>query len=199
MKVENRIDWIVQRCKGKDVLDVGCVGGENSYKDADWLHGAIREHAKTILGIDNNLKAVRKLQKLGYNTKYADAENFDLHRKFDVLIGGELIEHLNNPGLFLGCARRHLRKNGYLVLTTPNARHPNLWSRDGIKEMETHVSLYAMQLLKQLLSRHGFNVVKEQYLEGRPTSLKGKLYVKLLRFSPKWALTLGVVAEKRKR
>ena len=136
---------------------------------------------------------------MGYNDIiYGDAENFSLGKKFDVVFAGELIEHLSNPGLFLRCAKRHLRENGKLVLTTPNARHPLHWIKDRASS-PYHVQLYNMQILRQLLQRNGFNHVEGYYLEGNPRSLKGKLYLKLvLPFFPKFALRLGIVARVNK-
>ena len=44
-----------------------------------------------------------------------------LGRKFDVIVTGEILEHLPNQGLFLENAERHLKKKGVQILTTPNA------------------------------------------------------------------------------
>jgi 2-polyprenyl-3-methyl-5-hydroxy-6-metoxy-1,4-benzoquinol methylase len=109
MKVEDRLRWIVRQCRRKNVLDVGCVGEATQYNHPEWLHGLIRKHAKSILGIDYNMEGIKRLQKAGYNVKFSDAENFSLSCKFDIIVASELIEHLSNPGLFLKCARSHLR------------------------------------------------------------------------------------------
>lgn len=43
-----------------------------------------------------------------------------LNRQFDAIVAMEIIEHLENPWHFFREARRLLRKNGKLIVTTPN-------------------------------------------------------------------------------
>ena len=103
-----------------------------------------------------------------------------------------LIEHLSNPGKFLDCAKRHLRRKGYLLLTTPNARHPQLWLVQ--KFNPNHVQLYSLKILRNLLKRHGFEIVSSCPLRGKYTTLGGKIYGNFIRiFSP--SLYFGVVAK----
>ena len=200
MKVENRVEWVIKQCKGKDVLDVGPCGfswlPNLDWLKRNWVHAVIARSAKFVVGIDTYKRGIERARKFGYNDiVYANAENFSLGRKFDVIFAGELIEHLSNPGLFLRCAKEHLRGGGKLVLTTPNARHPQRWIR-GKAMSPHHVQLYTMQVLRQLLRLNGFGNIKEYYLEGNIRTLKGKLYAKLfLPLFPKFALTLGVVAK----
>ena len=186
--------WVAQQCRGKDVLDVGCVGGGVSHDHPCWLHGKIKQHARSVLGIDINLREVRKLQRLGYNVEYANAEGFSIKRKFDVIVAGELIGNLSNPGLFLDCARRHLRKNGRLVLTVTNARHFY-----GFMDVDvgSSVQLYNFTVLKRLLKRHGFEIIQgPKYFSGEPKNLRGKLYENLFaRIFPQFSLYFGVVAK----
>ncbi|MCV4607588.1 hypothetical protein OFB74_32295, partial [Escherichia coli] len=47
--------------------------------------------------------------------------NVPLERTFDVIVAGEIIEHLNNPGLFLSGVRRFMHRDSKLVTTTINA------------------------------------------------------------------------------
>lgn len=120
-----RIERITALVKGKQVLDIGCVDHHVSKAaDKDWLHRHIRDHAAFVLGLDHERSAVEALAAVGHNIIYGNAEDFALERTFDLVVAAELIEHLNNPGLFLTCARRHLREGGQLVLTTPNPFYP---------------------------------------------------------------------------
>lgn len=204
MKVENRIEWIARQCRGKDVLDVGPCGfswrPDLSWFKKEWVHSVIQENARSVLGIDISKEGIERARRFGYNDIiYADAENFSLGKKFDVVFAGELIEHLSNPGLFLRHAKKHLRRGGKLVLTTPNARHPHRWIFDETMTSPYHLQLYTMQVLKQLLRANGFGKIEEYYLEENTRTLKGKLYTKLfLPLFPKFACALGVVARVRK-
>lgn len=203
IKVENRTEWIAEQVRNKDVLDVGPCGfswmTRPNWFERDWVHVIIVRNARSVLGIDTYKKGIERAKKFGYhNIIYGDAENFELDRKFDVVFAGELIEHLSNPGLFLHCAKKHLRSDGKLVLTTPNARHPQRWIRERAMSPQ-HVQLYTMQVLRQLLQANGFGRIREYYLEGNMRTIKGKLFTKLfLPFFPKFALALGVVAKAKK-
>lgn len=187
-----RANFIAKIVKGKDILDVGACGESTNIGNEKWLHRIIAEHASSVLGLDSNLKAVKRAQTC-FNILYGNAENFsfNFNRKFDVVVAGELIEHLSNPGLFLECAKRHLRRNGLLLITTPNLRNiPHLlnwrWGPD-----HDHVCVHNEHTLSNLLARHGFKVIYKTYMD-IPNTFKGKIF---LRFFPFLALCLVVVAK----
>lgn len=77
-------------------------------------------------------------------------------------VAGELIEHILNPGLFLNCARTHLKDDGKLVLTTPNANCLIYFLENLLlgKEIDNpdHVAIYTATTLSLLLKKCGFVV-----------------------------------------
>ena len=114
-------DFIGALVIGKKVLDVGCVQhSAGKARDETWLHRFIAENASSVLGIDILEKDVQHLASQGYRVICADAIRVELPEKFDVIVAGELIEHLNSPGPFLANMRRHLAPDGVIVITTPN-------------------------------------------------------------------------------
>ncbi len=185
--LKKRVEWIVSKCIKREVLDVGCVGKSGI------IHSKIAKVAKECVGIDIDVEKVKMMRRLGYNVIVADAENFSLNRKFDVIVAGELIEHLSNPGLFLDCVRKHLKKTGYLVLTTPNARALRIFLNKPFTS--EHVQLYNLRALTNLLQRHGFQVTSIQFFWSDAKNLLGKLYDQLfVRFFPGFAVWFGVTA-----
>lgn len=165
-----RVLEIQKVCRGKSVLDIGCVDhSANTEKNDIWLHKKIKLVAKDLVGLDYEKKEIEKLNKKGYNIIYGDAENFDLGRKFDVIVAGELIEHLFNPGRFLDSVKRHMHKNSILIFTTPNAfayrRMIGSFFWGSLKENVEHVAYYSDTTVKQLLLRKGFKNVEIKYLE----------------------------------
>ncbi|MFD1585894.1 class I SAM-dependent methyltransferase [Halorientalis brevis] len=120
--MNSRIPAILDRVSPEDVvLDVGCVqhSVENENNE-NWLHKRLSDICREVVGIDVLEEDIRILQERGYTVKHQNAEQFGLDRDFDVIVAGELIEHLANPGKFLDCARAHLKPDGRLLLTTPN-------------------------------------------------------------------------------
>lgn len=110
------LEWVT----GPDVLDVGCAGHVPEPESPYWLHGVLEKRFPGVVGIDIHEENILRLKEMGYrNLHIASAEDFKLHRKFDTIVCGELIEHLSNPKGFLLQCRRHLKPEGRIVLTTP--------------------------------------------------------------------------------
>ena len=175
-----RKDKIVELCRGKVVLHLGCVQHSGLWRkklrEDDWLHKKIAEVAKELVGFDylkSEVEAIRK--ELGYECYFANVMNLEdvkLDKKFDVIVCGELIEHLENPGLMLDGIKRFMHKDSVLVITTPNP-----WSLNRLKLIKRgiledkwlnkeHVAWYSYQTLKQLLERKGYEEVFYDYYYG---------------------------------
>lgn len=117
-------EWIVGMARGARVLDVGCI--DHSVQTAldlgeGWLHRRLRGVAETVVGLDLLADAANELTaEHGFDIRVGDAESFDLGERFDLIVAGDLIEHLSNPGRFLECSAAHLEPEGRVVITTPN-------------------------------------------------------------------------------
>lgn len=125
----DRISKIVTRVPPTaTVLDVGCVRHDldsqacRNPDPGDFLHADLRRRAEAVVGLDLVESEVKRMQKAGYDVRVGNAETFELDCRFDVIVAGELVEHLSNPGLFLDRCREHLSEGGRLILTTPNPR-----------------------------------------------------------------------------
>lgn len=178
---EHRWPFIEQYVEGKTVLDIGSaelIGTEKRSEENNAIYNRIKRVADSVLGVELSEEQSRILIARGYNIVQGDAETFELDQKFDVVVAGELIEHLSNPGLFLDNARRHLVPGGFLVLTTPNrfsARDFMSAFRRNIipgysKPIAKHVMYFDENCLTDLLNRHGFarHVIAYYQWVGRP-------------------------------
>ena len=104
--VANRIDYIKQLAAGKSVLDVGIVDHLIGHQHSlSWLHGQLASVASKILGVDILPEAVEQLKTEGYNVRLYDVTKQPLDEKFDLIVVGEVIEHLNNPGSLFESAK----------------------------------------------------------------------------------------------
>lgn len=105
-----------QLVQGKAVLDVGCGVGYGSQRLAQM-------GAKSVTAFDISADAVAHAQAFyahpGLTYTVADAEAFDLGRKFDVVTCFEMIEHVKHPDRVLACIARHLADGGIVVASTP--------------------------------------------------------------------------------
>jgi SAM-dependent methyltransferase len=100
---------------GLRVLDLGC------------RDGALTQHyvaGNTVVGMDVDSEALARISEdLGIETVWGDAEDrlpFP-HESFDVVVAGELLEHLAEPSTVVSEARRVLAANGAFVGSVPNA------------------------------------------------------------------------------
>jgi len=102
-----RQSYILDAVAGKRVLDIGCVAADELME----LHKQIRTAASDCVGMDI-VAADGVVQ--------ADAQDFDFDEPFEVIVAGEVIEHLGNVKGFLDSIFRNLVPGGRLIITTPN-------------------------------------------------------------------------------
>lgn len=107
------------------------------------------------------------------NSNFADNFSQD---GYDLVIAIEIIEHLENPWLFLREIRKVLRKGGVLILTTPNVDslldrlvyltdgHPFYFGAKGYVNSGGHITMVPDWLLRLVAGKAGFNHVE---LNGR--------------------------------
>lgn len=187
--IVNRVEWVAKQCVGRDVLDVGFIGGGEYLR----LHREIVKNARRVIGIDNDIQALSRAPKCNDKCThlYANAQSFSFNRKFDVIVAGEIIEHLQNPDAFLKSAYNCLRKEGRLIITTPNANNPFV-SRNKVG----HIRLYNPKELVILLSKHSFKVKSVQYFEGEARTFRGKVYEIFVHILAFLAIDFGVIAKR---
>ena len=120
-----KIDFILEHCRGRRVLDVGCVQHtwEQSHRNPNWLHRKIREVSAGCVGVDYLTGDVDRLRSLGYDIVTGDVLHDDPPGTFDVVVLGDLIEHLENPLRVLEYAAAALEPGGKTLVTTPNATY----------------------------------------------------------------------------
>src|SRR5262249_21263739 len=104
-------------------LDLGCV--DEGARELGALHRAVARDASACVGIDSDRAGVAALVGDGYDVLVGDitaAPTDDVRERgpFDVIVAGELIEHLDTPGALFRFAVPLLAAGGHLVLTTPN-------------------------------------------------------------------------------
>lgn len=170
--VVNKVAFIQSKCRGKAVLDLGCIrhDAEFAIKDPNWLHKRIREVAGQVVGVDYLREEVDRLRALGYEVVWGDVTRpLNIHRRFDIIVAGDLIEHLQNfEGFFENCCRL-LQPGGELIITTPNPFFAGQFHYVSLKNNfiinPEHTCWIDPQALAQLASRFGFGISEVHYLK----------------------------------
>ncbi|MBK27227.1 MAG: hypothetical protein CMO77_00160 [Verrucomicrobiales bacterium] len=190
--IPNRLDVIADLVRDREVLDLGVVDARVARGNAEErfertgkiLFFELAEINPNIVGLDLDSEGVEVLKQRGYNAVCGDVHVVDLDRKFDTIIAGEIIEHLDNPGQFLCNMFRHLKPGGRLVVSTPNPfyakQRGKIW-RHGLPQVhEEHTCWFDPITLNHLLNRSGFTTLESywinphgQFIKTWPRKLRG--------------------------
>lgn len=211
--VFDRWEFIKKIVENKEVLDFGCaelVGTTNNpEKKERWLHGKIKKIAKKLVGVEISEEQSEALRKKGFEIITGNAEIVEINDKFDVIMAGELIEHLSNPGIFLDRVKNFLREEGKLILTTPNRFNfllfcKSFWNNSiptYEKEIAKHVFYFDENSLKDLLIRHEYYIEDVAYYQSfgkNYDKFLDSFWIKLIaKFRPAFLRGLIVVAKKK--
>lgn len=192
---------------GDRVLDVGFWGQGVSAADPNWPHRLLLDRGAHVWGIDLEYDDA-PLPQDASRYRRASAESFDFGgERFDVVFAGDLIEHLPNPGLFLGAAAAHLAPGGRLVVTTPSAFNLfNLFEKLSKREPTVnpdHTCYFNERTLRQLFAKCGWSVDDVRFVytlgvkkhrESWKKKIQNVLYRALAAVTDKFAETIVVVA-----
>ena len=136
--------------KGKKVLDLGCRDGTIT---------KFYTEGNEVIGIDIDRTALELCGKnLGIKTLWIDLNNETLPfaaQSFDVVIAGELLEHLYHPQLLIKEAHRALRKEGLFLGSVPNSFHLKnrvLFLLGRYFEDRTHFHQFSRRNIEEFLS-----------------------------------------------
>lgn len=189
IQLVQRLDTLKGYCAGKKVLHLGCTNYPYTQPAIDsgtLLHFELEQIASDLYGFDFDQDGIDILLNHGSkNIHRADLEHLedvDLNQTFDVIVAGEMIEHLNNPGLFLEGIKRFMGPGTILIITTINAYcgmrffQYGLTKRYGRNEPvhPDHVAYYSYATLNVIIKRYGLDVTDFMFYDlgndHRPTT-----------------------------
>jgi SAM-dependent methyltransferase len=164
---------------GRRVLDLGC------------RYGALTEYyaeGNEVVGVDIDREALEHAEaRLGIQALWADLDYplAFMDATFDVVVIGELLEHIREPERLIEQAHRVLRPGGALVGSTPNGfrlknrlrflagRHPEL--------DPTHLHLFSPADIRGLLA--AFVEPQLRFVAGRFTRFHPRLFANVIFFT----------------
>jgi hypothetical protein len=152
--VVDRPHYIVEKCRGKKVLDIGGSGPMSQWlKNIASTTTVDRQDADICLNVERD----------------------DLPQgEYDIILCGEILEHLSNAGAFLDKLHKY---NLPIIITVPNAFGNNR-ARVGIENVnKEHVAWYSYYTLKVLIERHGFTLYEWYWYNGKPYTAEGIIFV----------------------
>jgi len=169
----DRKNYILTQCKDKKVLHLGCRG--DSPKTSGF-HEDIIAVAEIVYGID--IVEMDCPNFVQMDLEKDDWVDYFKDKEIDVIVASEIIEHLNNAGMFLEKVHRFGLP---VIITVPNAHCQTQYSllRVGIEyDNASHVAKYSYHTMKNLLDRHDFEIKWFAWLNWFvPYYSKGLLFV----------------------
>jgi len=172
----------IQQCGGGKVLHLGCTDAPftaQKLKQGRLLHRKMCEwvakHASntTVVGVDIDPDGLRILREA---MPESDIRKVDAHtlkpllddnpEGFDLIIAGDIIEHLDNPGCFLDSCGEVLSENGVLYISTVNALSIVRFAKSLFRYEVVHpdhTAYYSHKTLERLLHMKGYRVTEKGY------------------------------------
>jgi len=151
----------------KNILDIGCHDGT--------FLSLVENRRNNFFGLDANSWAIEQSRKKGIDARqyFFDDESslpYD-DNFFDIIVAGEIIEHIFDTDFFLEEVRRVLKPQGKLLISTPNLASlgRRLFLFFGVSPLVElspnepgsvgHIRYFTFKTLKDLLKKHGFKTL----------------------------------------
>lgn len=155
--------------KNPNILDIGCGWGQ--------FLEILQEKKINYLGIDTTEEAIKICRSKNLNCQRIDSVNLAKKQqaKYSAITCFQVIEHLTNPLPLLFSLKKLLKKNGLLLLTTPNNDTPlrkilcSCWS---VYNTDSHFVFFNQKTVLNTLMQAGFNKTSAKIDKLRFLSLK---------------------------
>lgn len=151
------------------LLEIGCGSGADllSMKDKGW----------DVVGVDFDALAVSNATNKGLDVRLGQLSNQGFaDESFDAIVMSHVIEHVPDPGKLAKECLKMLKRDGILVLLTPNAdsaMHSRYGSNWVCIDVPRHLQVFTPGSLSALAERAGFRSVVTS------TSMNGFVYEEL--------------------
>jgi len=136
---------------GKDVLELGCGIGT--------LLEKIKDHENNVTGLDISEYAIDHIKKKGMNGLVSDLPDISLEdESFDIVLGVELFEHIEDTEELLRQSFRVCKKGGIVIFTVPN-------NSDASNESDEDIDIYNPNSMKKLFKDFSDTIKIEEYVD----------------------------------
>jgi SAM-dependent methyltransferase len=143
-----KVKLILNLVEGKKILDIGCGSG--------LLSKTLQDKNYDVVVIDNDNKAIEIAKKKGITGFVADIDGWQTDEKFDCIILGDVLEHIDDDKSVMRKVHGILKPNGCIVVNVP--AYQVLFGKHDIAL--GHKRRYSNKELKSKLQDSGFEIEK---------------------------------------
>jgi|GEM_PF-6601929 len=151
--------------RNKRVLEIGTSTG--------YVTKVLKDRGNQVIGVEIDEDAGAIARQYCESMIIGDVENLNLDAfldpaSIDVILMGDILEHLRWPGRLLSKIKKYLKHDGYLVVSLPNVCHGdlilNLFNNDfkytsmGLLD-ETHLRFFGKRNIYSIFFKNGYNIV----------------------------------------
>ena len=169
----------------RDILDIGCANG---------LFGQMLKKRQrcVVTGIECDTELVNMAKARLDNVINGDIEEIidrEILGRFDCILCGDLLEHINNPWKVVGALKRHLKNGGLFIASVPNVANwaivyemlKGRWDYVPFTILSgTHIRFFTRESLKELFEDGGYRIT-EIYFQGFEVPAKGAEFIGVLK------------------
>lgn len=139
----------IRDLKRKKILEFGCGLGQNIY--------GLSKLGVDVSGYDISKFSLDFCKKKGIKT----ISDMKKAKKFDVIFSRHVLEHVRDPFETLEMLKRHLNKNGLLILILPCERHRRCELKP---DVHRHLFSWNFRTINNLLDAAGYKVIENKML-----------------------------------
>lgn len=163
------------------VLDLGCGNGSLSH--------AIAQQGYEVIGVDNSPQGVAIASQSFPECQFIQADIYDLQHpellhSFDIVLAVEVIEHLLYPKELIRVAKKCLKPDGRLIITTPYHSYLKNLALAITGKMDKHftvlwdnghIKFFSVATLTKLLKSEGYTDITFKFAGRLPYLWKSML------------------------
>lgn len=164
-------------------LDLGCGNGSLSH--------VIAEQGYEVVGVEESEQGIAIARQSFPDCQFVQANIYDspetdLINTFDVVISVEVIEHLFYPKDLVRTAKKYLKQNGHLIISTPYHGYLKNIVMASLGKLDKHftvlwdgghIKFFSVQTLTTLLEAEGYTDIKFKFAGRVPYLWKSMLCV----------------------
>ncbi len=165
--VRSRDEYIASLASGRKVLDVGCVDHLAPTAAIAPLHRRLARATDDLFGVDLSRSGIDQLRAEGFRVDVADVTVPGLDQVtgtgYDLVVAGEIIEHLLDLSPFLANMRAVLGPAGRLVMSTPNPHSLYVAGHTlfgAARDSVDHVTFHFPSGIAELADRTGWDLLE---------------------------------------